>query len=209
MPIPVIIWGGVIGGTALVGFIKGRKGISRIKKAKQRYAVRQDSYEAFIKQYEKRHEFTSSQFEDLAKTRLEALTTMGVAVEFLEKAKLKERDLVEKFDITPQLLVKWKRASINAVDVLGGMMSAAASGAATAASAYGLVGLLASASTGTAISTLSGAAAANATLAWLGGGALAAGGGGIAAGAVVFGGLVAGPALFSDGCSYCLEGIQG
>jgi hypothetical protein len=38
------------------------------------------------------------------------------------------------------------------------------------------------ASTGTAISTLSGAAAKNAALAWLGGGALAAGGGGMAAG---------------------------
>lgn len=38
------------------------------------------------------------------------------------------------------------------------------------------------ASTGTAISTLSGAAATNAALAWLGGGAAAAGGGGIAAG---------------------------
>ena len=38
------------------------------------------------------------------------------------------------------------------------------------------------ASTGTAISTLSGVAAQNAALAWLGGGALSAGGGGIAAG---------------------------
>lgn len=38
------------------------------------------------------------------------------------------------------------------------------------------------ASTGTAISTLSGAAATNAALAWLGGGVLAAGGGGMAAG---------------------------
>ena len=47
------------------------------------------------------------------------------------------------------------------------------------------VGALATASTGTAISSLSGAAATNATLAWLGGGSLAAGGGGIAAGTVV------------------------
>ena len=38
------------------------------------------------------------------------------------------------------------------------------------------------ASTGAAISALSGAAATNAALAWLGGGALAAGGGGMAAG---------------------------
>ena len=47
------------------------------------------------------------------------------------------------------------------------------------------------ASTGTAISALSGAAATNAALAWLGGGALAAGGGGMAAGSTFL--ALAGP----------------
>lgn len=47
------------------------------------------------------------------------------------------------------------------------------------------------ASTGTAISTLSGAAASNAALAWLGGGTLAAGGGGTAAGEALL--AMAGP----------------
>lgn len=47
------------------------------------------------------------------------------------------------------------------------------------------------ASTGTAISALSGAAATNAALAWLGGGALAAGGGGAAAGSAIL--ALAGP----------------
>lgn len=47
------------------------------------------------------------------------------------------------------------------------------------------------ASTGTAISTLSGAAATNAALAWLGGGAVAAGGGGTAAGSALL--AMAGP----------------
>lgn len=47
------------------------------------------------------------------------------------------------------------------------------------------------ASTGTAISALSGAAATNAALAWLGGGALAAGGGGMAAGSAFL--ALAGP----------------
>ena len=61
------------------------------------------------------------------------------------------------------------------------------------------------ASTGTAISTLSGAAATKAALAWLGGGALAAGGGGIAAGeaflalAGPFGWAIAGVALLASG----------
>lgn len=53
------------------------------------------------------------------------------------------------------------------------------------------------ASTGTAISALSGAAANSAALAWLGGGALAAGGGGMSAGTAFLGlaGPVDGPSL--------------
>ncbi|WP_207797903.1 hypothetical protein [Shewanella xiamenensis] len=51
-------------------------------------------------------------------------------------------------------------------------------GGSTALGAWGLVSLIGSASTGTAISSLSGVAATNATLAWFGGGSLATGGGG-------------------------------
>lgn len=64
------------------------------------------------------------------------------------------------------------------------------------------------ASTGTAISALSGAAATNAALAWLGGGALAAGGGGMAAGnaflalAGPVGWAIAGVALLASGIMF-------
>lgn len=70
------------------------------------------------------------------------------------------------------------------------------------------MGLLTTAGTGTAISSLSGVAATNATLAWLGGGTLASGGLGIAGGMWVLGGIVAAPlvavtsivvAMFSEG----------
>jgi len=67
--------------------------------------------------------------------------------------------------------------------------SLAAFGAFKGATAFGI------ASTGTAIGTLSGAVATKATLAFLGGGSLAAGGLGIAGGTAVLGGIVAGPAL--------------
>ena len=53
------------------------------------------------------------------------------------------------------------------------------------------------ASTGTAISALSGAAATNAALAWLGGGAIAAGGGGMAAGSTLL--ALAGPVGWTIG----------
>ncbi len=61
--------------------------------------------------------------------------------------------------------------------------------------AYTGVGMLASTAGGVAIAELSGVAATNATLTWLGGGVLSVGGFGMVGGMVVFGGLVAGPAL--------------
>ena len=79
--------------------------------------------------------------------------------------------------------------------IAGGAAAGTAGSALVAFGAYGAAQTLALASTGTAISTLSGAAATNATLAFFGGGSLAAGGLGMAGGAAVLGGLVAGPAL--------------
>ncbi len=81
----------------------------------------------------------------------------------------------------------------------GGTIAGTAGGALTAFGAYGAAQALACASTGTAIAALHGAAATNATLAFFGGGSLAAGGLGMAGGTMVLGGLVAGPALMVMG----------
>ncbi len=72
-------------------------------------------------------------------------------------------------------------------------------GGVTALGALGGATLFGTASTGAAISGLSGAAATNATLAWLGGGSLASGGLGVAGGAAVLGGLVVAPIIFVGG----------
>ena len=77
----------------------------------------------------------------------------------------------------------------------------AAAGATTAA-----VTALGTASTGTAISSLSGVAATNATLAALGGGSLAAGGGGMALGATVLGVTAAGAAILVGGIIFSFVG---
>lgn len=69
-------------------------------------------------------------------------------------------------------------------------------GGSAALGAWGIVSLIGSASTGTALSSLSGAAATNATLAWFGGGSLATGGAGMAGGFWVLGGIVAAPIVF-------------
>ena len=84
-------------------------------------------------------------------------------------------------------------------EAIGGGAGALGTGVLAGLAAYGSVGLLGTASTGTAISGLSGVAATNATLAWLGGGSLAAGGMGIAGGTAVLGGIVAAPVLLVGG----------
>lgn len=84
-------------------------------------------------------------------------------------------------------------------DTLSGGLAGLGGGALAAFGAYNGTMLLASAGTGTAISTLSGAAATNATLAWLGGGTLASGGLGVAGGTMILGVMAAGPALLIFG----------
>lgn len=81
-------------------------------------------------------------------------------------------------------------------------------GVAAAGGSYLGVGALATASTGTAISGLSGVAATNATLAWLGGGSLASGGFGMAGGTLVLGGLVVGPLLAIGGSVFAYKAAE-
>ena len=171
----------------------------RIRNAKEHYNRRREDYEGAEQHYENGRKKADAKFNALGKRRLEALTTLGRAVDFLKKAKIRDRDLEQKLNISPQQLARWEDASVQAAEVLGGLTSSGAAGVSTAAGVYGLVSTLGTASTGTAIGTLSGAAAKSATLAWLGGGSLSIGGGGVAAGTMVLGGLVVGPALLVTG----------
>lgn len=91
--------------------------------------------------------------------------------------------------------------------ISGGVAGGSAAVAAPHAALMG-VSAFASASTGAAISSLNGAAAANATLAWLGGGSLAAGGGGMAAGQAVLGLVAAAPAAFIGGITVAVVGSK-
>ena len=98
--------------------------------------------------------------------------------DFKEVAVYKEqfKETVD-FAIEQKKVLEKSAASVGAGVAAGGAVAAMAPSAALwVATTFG------TASTGTAISALSGAAATNAALAWLGGGALAAGGGGMAAG---------------------------
>ena len=113
-------------------------------------------------------------------------------VNFKSSAGLNE---LAKFSVDKNSLIELRQLGTFATSLLGGVAGGAMGGALTAFGAYSAAGSFAIASTGTAISSLSGAAATNATLAFFGGGSLATGGLGIAGGTAVLGGLVAGPAL--------------
>jgi membrane protein implicated in regulation of membrane protease activity len=77
------------------------------------------------------------------------------------------------------------------VSLFGG----AAGGLTLTVGSIGLVTMFGAASTGTAISALSGAAATNALLAWFGGGALVMGGAGMAGGAAILVGIAVVPGV--------------
>lgn len=122
---------------------------------------------------------------------------LGPFAELFARLKNVDLDQLSTVAAVPELEgldIELKAAGLKAIGILtsavgGGVVGIAAGGVTLAG-----VTAFATASTGTAISALSGAAASSATLAWLGGGSLAAGGGGMAAGTIVLGGVIALPA---------------
>ena len=108
-------------------------------------------------------------------------------------------DLLHGVVIDTQRLDEFTDGRITAEGLVGHTAKAAAAGAATYSGIPIAVATYGSASTGTAIANLSGAAAQKATMAWLGGGSLAAGGGGMALGATALNFVTIGPTILVGG----------
>lgn len=117
-------------------------------------------------------------------------------IKHIELSEVDNSEAMADFDPTIGKLQELHQAVLDISTVSISVAAASAGGALAAYAATGAVSTFAVASTGTAISTLSGAAATNAMLAFLGGGSLAAGGGGVFLGTLVLGGIVAVPAVF-------------
>ncbi len=120
--------------------------------------------------------------------------------EHLKKIRLEWKQEAEKIESD------YKKAAIkNVGNGAAGVVAGVGVAALGPTAAMGIATTFGVASTGTAISALSGAAATNAALAWLGGGALAAGGGGMAAGNALLalagpvGWAIAGVAILGSG----------
>ncbi len=105
-----------------------------------------------------------------------------------------------------QMLINIENASLNAEEITKAGIAAVGTGAIVGVAAYGGAMMFGTASTGAAITALTGAAKTNATLAWFGGGAKAAGGLGMAAGKLVLAGVVVAPII---GVAALIAGAKG
>lgn len=185
----------------ITGFLKKISGIQAYEDRKKAKSAKEEAdslFEELNKENERRRLEANQILEEFGKVRLEALkTTVGVFLGYIKylghNFKEKEYEILSNIDIKPEQIKELESVEMNASNALGtlaasGSLAAAALSGVPSAVTWG-VGAFATASTGTAISSLSGAAATNATLAWLGGGSIAAGGGGMAAGATVLAGI--------------------
>ena len=201
MPIPLLLIG-IGAGTAAIGVGTSIKAGVDQKKAKKKNKKADGIIRDASKKIEKCRKKCGTAIDDLGKTKIQILdeSIKPFIAEFeklshVELSESKGLNELQKMVLDQKNFTELKKLQSLASSMAGGFASGAMAGAITAFGAYGAAGALATASTGTAIASLSGAAATNATLAFFGGGSLAAGGLGVAGGTAVLGGLVAGPAL--------------
>ena len=207
MPLPLILGiAAAVAGTTGVGL--GIHGGVKMKQANDK-----------LKEAQKRNNSNNARLERMNQSACRTMDVLGenemkVLSELFER--IKNRPEFADVKIGNVSIPKFegeeiKKASVGASVLVGGLSGAAlgtaggfaASGATTAA-----VMALGTASTGTAISALSGAAATNATLAALGGGSLAAGGGGIALGTTILGAATLGVGLLVGGVIFSCTGSK-
>ena len=202
--IPLILGGLVIVTGTATGSYKGIKAYKKFKKAKNT-----------IGKFEKRVNSATQRFQEMQnklQSKLIELDNIYLNVYRSDFKRLAEVVALLKKEIhiekNSQLSIAVKEidiqlsqinASINKIEIalkalkttgaatIGGILSA--SGAVAIATAVG------EASTGTALSSLSGAAYTNALLSYFGGGSLAAGGFGVAGGTIVLSGIAIAPAI--------------
>jgi len=200
MPIPFII-GGLALAAAGTGIKKGIDANSKNNEAEEIVEDAQEKFEYAQKRLEEERVRLNNELKEFATLKLSVFTTeINTLVTLVNKCKDANSVLdAENINFTAEEIKELENSVSNSLEISAGLGKGIASGALTAMGAYGGVGMLATASTGTAIGGLSGAAATNATLAWLGGGSLAAGGGGMALGTAVLGGMVAGPLIAVTG----------
>ncbi len=205
MPLPILFIGAAVA-TGAVGSGKTLKAVTDNSKASKINKLANDNVENARNELDRQRKEVGAALESLGAIKLNVLNNN--VTEFVKSfEQIKNIDFqssigleeLANLHIDQNTFKELKELGNFAIGVAGGAAAGAAGGALTALGAYSAAMTFASASTGTAIASLSGAAATNATLAFFGGGSLATGGLGMAGGMAVLGGLVAGPALMVMG----------
>lgn len=200
MPLPLIPIA-VTGETLLSVIFAGKKGkeaYDNYKKAGELVNQATENYNKAESSLKNAQENVADEFDELGflqksiiENSLERYKNLIDQLDIKDSKELQEiigKETIENTTQIEQVITALKSA-------LSGIVAGGVAGGMAGFGAVGGVGLLATAGTGTAISSLSGVAATNATLAWLGGGTLASGGLGIAGGMWVLGGIAAIPAV--------------
>lgn len=213
MPIPFIV-GAIAAASAIAGVGAGVKGAMKVKDANDAMKNAKTRNDRNVKRFEDQNSVTTSAMDALGKTELEIIKSFEDFADIYEQIKNKPKFAEVNIGdaklptYTPEDL---KNASVGASVLLGGLGGAAvgtAGGFAAAGATTAAVMALGTASTGTAIASLSGVAATNATLAAIGGGSLAAGGGGMALGSALLSGATLGVGLLAAGIIFNFTGSK-
>lgn len=206
MPVPFIL-GGLAVAAAGYGVKKGIDAKDKIDRTENIQIQIKDLINSCNILMKSSKENSTNAIQKLGQTKISVMSTsMNEFVDIYSKMKNVNFtdigiDELKNFKPENKEIAELQVASVGAIDLTVSSAGAIAGSTLLAAGTYGAVmhGGFALASTGTAIGTLHGAAATNATLAWLGGGSLATGGFGMAGGMAVLGGIVVGPALALGG----------
>lgn len=202
MPLPLIpiALGVASAATAFFGAKKGVDAKKSLDRANTDLKHAQGEFEEAKTYVEERKASTNAGLQDLGRLRLK--TDAGLLKTYVELVSAVHNVSHKAIsggtlsvDTSMPTFDDMKVSAYQASDMLKDGVAAVPVGVLTGVGAAGTVSMLGAASTGTAIASLSGVAASNATLAWLGGGSLAAGGWGVAGGTAVLGGVALGPVV--------------
>lgn len=215
MPLPFLIAGiAAVAGVAGVG--SGIHGGIKMKEANDTLSVAKKKQENAVELFERRKTQTNELMDSVGKQELKILKSFEEFSDTMEKIQGRpefKNYRTEGINLPEYKVEELKEVATGAGVLLGGIGGAAAGtagGFAAAGATTSAVMALGTASTGVAISSLSGAAATNATLAAIGGGALSVGGygGGMALGSAILGGATLGVGLLVGGVIFNVTGSK-
>ena len=213
MPLPFIL-GAAAAAAALGGVGSGIHGAVKMKEANDTMKSADSIHKKNIKRFEDTSEAANKAMDKLGTLELKILHSFDEFSDTIEK--IQNRPQFKEYKKDGVTLPTYDKETLKSVSVgagvlLGGLGGAAvgtAGGFAAAGATTSAVMALGTASTGTAIASLSGAAATNATLAALGGGTIASGAGGMALGSTILGATTLGVGLLVGGVIFNITGSK-